>query len=950
MKRDKAPLYLIDAYGLIYRSYFAFISRPLRNAKGENVSAVFGFMRSLVALIDQGAPDANGGVSKPALLAAVFDSVGPTFRHEQYPEYKATRQKTSEELHAQVPVIEAALKALGIPMLRAEGLEADDLIATLADRCKADGRDCYILSADKDLLQLVGDGTYALRPGKAGAIYEFVGPREVKTEWGVEPKAVLEVLSLTGDSSDNVPGVPGIGDKTATKLVARYGTLDAIYENIAGIEGAVGKKLAAGKEMGYFSRSLIELRRDAPIPQIAETGLDAFDIGSLNRAAGARALLEAGVRQVAVSLDGATVRELETASGSSESETAEPADAVPPPPRSSAATDAAPPRPVATDALRAKGAYRTILDLNDLDDYLARAKETGLLALDFETDGLEAWFARPFGFSLSVRPLEGVYVPVAPHGPDGSPYLDPSGARERLGRILADPRMTVVAHNAKYDYEVARAWGLPRWQCRIWDTMIASWLTDPERSSHSLDSLIISWLGIETTPFDSIVPKGAVFGTVPLATATAYAAEDVDYALRAKTLLEVSLAAAKLDSLFVDIEMPLLPILAEMEGAGIRLEAEPLREYGSELAAHLVDIEAEIYRLVGHPFNISSTKQLQEVLFVERGLKTGKKTKTGFSTDVGVLEELAREDPVPAKILRYRTLAKLKSTYVDALAGLVGEDGRLRTHFVQTGTATGRVASKDPNLQNIPIRDEEGRRIRAAFVAEPGKVLISADYSQIELVVLAHLSGDENLLEAFRAGRDIHRRTAALIFGLDEDAVQSDQRRIAKTINFGVIYGMSAFRLANELGIPRVQAQEFIDAYFRTYAGVRTFVQQVIADAERDGYVTTLLGRRRYIVAINSKNKTEKAAAERVAVNTPIQGSAADIVKLAMLKLDASLRASNKDARMLLQVHDELIVECAEDDAEAVMDLIRREMESTVTLRAPLRVGVEKARSWGDMH
>lgn len=958
MKEKKSPLYLIDAYGLIYRSYFAFLARPLRNAQGRNVSAVFGFFRSLIALLDQGAPGPDGTLRRPTHLAAVFDSRVPTFRHEKFDQYKANRQKTPEDLHDQVPLVEEALAALGVKTLRADRYEADDLIATLAGRCVAEGRECYIVSADKDLLQLVGSGVYALRPGKggpasgSGANLDFVGTAEVKAEWGVEPAKVLEVLALTGDASDNVPGVKGIGDKTATKLVARYGSLDQIYQNIAGIEGAVGRKLAEGRESAYFSRELISLDMNAPV-EVAD--LEELSVEGLDREAGARSLWAVGLRTVAQSLSAATVKGLESGVGSVPE-----TEAAPEPQQTSGSPQgdlfaggeefATPPRPQATEELRGPGRYRTVTELSEMKAILERGRKTGILAFDFETDGLDAWRAVPFGFSLAVESGEAVYVPVAPHGPEGCPHVDAAAARELLAAVFADPKMTVVAHNAKYDYEVSRAWGIPRWKCRIWDGMVAAWIVDPERSSYSLDALAVSWLGVETLPFDEVVPKGEKFSVVPIDTATLYAAQDADYALRVQRILEPCLERSGTTSLFRDLEMPLLPILAEMEGVGIRVEGEALRTYGIELVRRLGEIEEEIYTLVGHEFNIASTKQLQEVLFVERKLKTGKKTKTGYSTDVGVLEELAREDPVPAKILAYRTLAKLKSTYVDALQDLIGEDGRLRTHFGQTGTATGRLSSRDPNLQNLPIRDEEGRRIRAAFVAPEGRILVSADYSQIELVVLAHLSGDPGLVSAFKEGRDVHRRTASLIFGVEEGQVTGEQRRIAKTINFGVMYGMSAFRLSNELGISRTEAQNFIDAYFRTYAGVRTFVDGLVAQAERTGYVETLRGRRRYIPAVRSANKTEKAAAERIVVNTPIQGSAADIVKLAMLRVDAALAASGLDARMLLQVHDELIVEASEEDADATMDLLRTEMEKTVTLRVPLRVGVEKARSWGDIH
>jgi DNA polymerase-1 len=510
--------------------------------------------------------------------------------------------------------------------------------------------------------------------------------------------------------------------------------------------------------------------------------------------------------------------------------------------------------------------------------------------------------------------------------------------------------MTIAAHNAKYDYKVSRGWGIERWKCKIWDTMVAAWVVDPERNNYSLDSLSIFFFGVSPTAYNDSVPKGKTFDTIPLEIASLYSAEDADLCLRVKQHLEPRLKEAESLGLFTDLEMPLLPILAEMEGVGIKIEPRVLRDYGVELGKELEDIQRRTYKTVGHEFNLSSTQQLQKVLFEERKLKPGKKTKTGYSTDVAVLEELARVDEVPALILRHRTLAKLKSTYVDALADLGDAEGRLHTNFVQTGTATGRLSSREPNLQNIPIRDEEGRRIREAFIAKPGCVLISADYSQIELVVLAHLSEDKNLLSAFTEDKDVHARTASLIFGIAEKDVRPEQRRIAKTINFGVMYGMSAFRLANELNISRTEAAAFIEAYFKTYAGISRFIDQLIKKTEELGYASTILGRRRYIRAINSRNKTEKAAAERVAVNTPIQGSAADIVKTAMINLDKALTSAASPARLLLQVHDELILECPKDAAKETAELVKREMENAVKLKIPLRVSVETGKRWGDFH
>jgi DNA polymerase-1 len=907
------------------------------------VSALFGFARTLISLLDEGAPAADAGGKmldnprRPLRLAAVFDSPTPTFRHQRYSEYKATRQKAPEDLHAQVPLVEEALRALGVPVLRMDGYEADDIIATLARACQAQGRACYILSSDKDLLQLVGKETYVLRPLKntkneppaaphvvpGGIPYELIGPSEVRAEWGVQPERVLDLLSMIGDSSDNVPGVKGVGEKTAVKLMVRYGSLDAIYENLAGIEGAVGKKLSEGEKDAYLAKSLIALEEAVPLG-IAD--IDELSVEVLDRPGGAKVLLREGIRQSAKALDPSV-----KAGG----------DAGPA--RSGGAGPAAPPAP----ALLGEGRYGTMLELPAVEALLGEAKNQGLLALDFETDSLDAWNARPIGISLAVKPKEAFYVPVAAH--EGkAPFLDPGAVRELLAPLLADPGMIIAAHNAKYDYKVSRGWGIPRWRCGVWDTMVAAWVDDPERNNYSLDSLAAANLGYTPLPYDSIVPKGGSFDMVPLETAARYSAEDADLCLRIKQYLEPRLREADSLKLFLELEMPLLPILAEMEGAGIKIEKKVLKDYGVELFKEMNAIEEETYKAVGHRFNLASTKQLQEVLFTERKLKPGRKTKTGYSTDVDVLEELAREDAVPALILRHRTLSKLKSTYVDALADTADSRSRIHTSFIQTGTATGRLSSRDPNLQNIPIRDEEGRRIREAFIAEPGQVFISADYSQIELVVLAHLSQDENLIAAFKAGKDVHGQTAARIFGIGEKDVRSDQRRIAKTINFGVMYGMSAFRLANELGISRTDAASFIEAYFRTYAGVSLFIGGLIRSTEETGYASTISGRRRYIPAINSRNKTEKAAAERVAVNTPIQGSAADIVKIAMLKLDKALEG--RPARLLLQVHDELILEAPKAAAAETAALVREVMENAVTLRIPLRVSVETGKRWGDFH
>lgn len=940
MDSRKPALYLLDSYAIIYRSYYAFINRPLKNPQGANVSAVYGFFRFLFALFE----DRN-----PGAFAAVFDSVVPTFRHEMFPAYKATRQKTPEDLHAQVPLVEEILRALGLPVLRADRYEADDLIAALAERCRAENRECWIVSGDKDLLQLVGGSVRALRPEKDTS-YRSLGPEEVEAEWGVPPPRILDYLSLTGDSSDNVPGVPGIGDKTARKLLAEYGTLDGLYESLESVkpEGVRGK-LAAGRESAYLSRTLITLASDAPLPV---AGPEELEVGPLNRAAAGPLFLREGMRSLAVKASGSGA-ELFSGSAGSPGGTgpASPDRAAPAAGSTAAAPTVASPFPPAVDPavppeLSGPGEYEAVTDEASLDRWLSAAVRAGVFAFDCETDGLDDLTALPVGFSLAVEPRKACYVPI--RCPEGT-GIPEATLKKKLGALLAREDLVMAGQNLKFDRHILENWGIaPR--CRPWDTMVAAWLLDAERSAFNLEALAEAYLGYRGIEYDEVVPKGSTFDKVPLAQAARYAAEDADLTVRLKLRFEPELARAGLADLFRDVEMPLLPVLGDMERTGIRVDPEELRRYGRELDIALRDIEAEIYRLVGHEFNIASTKQLQEVLFTERKLQTGKKTKTGYSTDISVLEELAREDPVPERILRHRTLAKLKSTYVDSLAGLAGPDGRIHTHFVQTGAATGRLSSRDPNLQNIPIREEEGRRIRNAFSADPGNLLVSADYSQIELVVFAHLSGDPELRRAFAEGADIHRRTASLIFGIPESQVGPDQRRIAKTINFGVVYGMSAFRLSNELGIGRGDAQRFIDAYFERYAGVRRFMDTTIAAAEKEGFVRTLLGRRRPVPAVASRNKTEKQAAERVAVNTPIQGSAADIVKLAMLRVRRALNERVPEARLLLQVHDELIVEVPEARAQETAELMKREMEGAVRLAVPLRVDVETGFRWGEIH
>jgi DNA polymerase-1 len=938
------PLYVLDGYSLIYRSYFAFIKNPLRNSRGKNTSAVFGFFRSIFALFQE---------KKPEYFAIILDSKTPTFRHEMYPEYKMTRQKTPEDLREQIPIIEEIAAALGIPAIRVDGVEADDIMATLARRCEEEGRPCYIISGDKDLLQMAGGGVKVLRPDKTG--FQELGRDEIFASWGVYPEQIADYLSLTGDSSDNVPGAKGIGEKTALALLAEFGTLENLYARLEEVKSAAWrKKLEESRDSVSLSKNLILLKGDVTLPD-----KELPKLPPLNADAGAALFLREGMKSLADEVkklagkkgNAPALGELDfgaapAASGKPSAPKPGPAAEAPaglsdsPPAASSSSLDS--PLPPQAGA----GEYETVSTLEGLDRWMKKVEKAKVFAFDTETTDVDPFNAELVGFSLSVESGKACYVPVK------APFGEGIGLKDvlpRLKALLEAPKRTIIGQNIKFDYKILYRLGIVF--TPGFDTMIAAWLLNADAGTYNMDRLAEVYLNYRTIHYADIVSKGETFDSVPLETAARYAAEDADITFRLYELFDKLLRERGLDKLFFDLEMPLVRILADMEMEGIRLNPLVLETYGLELEKDLAVLQAEIYRLVGREFNINSTKQLQEVLFQERKLKPSKKTKTGYSTDTSVLEELAREDPVPEKILQHRTLAKLKSTYVDALPRLINvKTGRLHTSFQQTGTATGRLSSKDPNLQNIPIKEAEGRRIRNAFIPSGGKVFLSADYSQIELVILAHLSGDPGLSDAFVKGADVHRTTASLIFGVSPEDVSPEQRRIAKTINFGVMYGMSAFRLARELGIPRGDANRFIESYFTRYNRIREFITKTVAEAEITGGVKTILGRERPVPAITSRNKTEKMAAERIAVNTPIQGSAADIVKRAMLRLDARIREKGLGSRLILQVHDELIFEVPAEEVSVMKDLVRREMEGAYTLDVPLRVSIETGKSWGEMH
>ncbi|WP_191016583.1 DNA polymerase I [Treponema zioleckii] len=952
-------VFILDSYGLIYREYFAFISRPLTNSKKENISAVFGFFRNISSILK---------MFNPKYMLAAMDSKTPTFRHEMYAEYKATRQKTPDDLKAQFPWIEDLLATLGIPVVRCDGFEADDVIATVAKKAASENHNVCILSADKDLMQLTSEKIHIMKPDR-DAIWKEMDEAAVSAEWGVPPEKLLDLLSLMGDTADNVPGVKGVGQKTAVKLLSQYDTLEGIYEHAAEIKGALGEKIRNDKDNAFFSKKLITLNSEVP----CITDIDAFKTEELHTTELAKKLVEFELPAVAKNFANLASKNTESKSEpQTQSQTENQSEEI----------DLTPAKPN-------EGDYKAITNAEELSKYVDEAIKAKLVAFDTETDSLNTREANLIGFSLSFEPGKGAYIPVIVTDPLlNGPTVPKNDALKQLARLF-ESDAKIIMHNAKFDLQVLASNGLKlnkkqgeqksanlqpslfddldedfnsdeikipsSKNLNIADTMIAAWLTEPDRtgkSAYSLEYLAETKLHLKGTEFAEIVPKNGTFADVPIQIASNYGAEDADFTLQLWNYFEPVLKEQNLYEIFNNMEMKVLPILAQMELNGIHISPDCLKTYAVELSGKIKSIEKDIYETVGHEFNIASPKQLADVLFNERGLKGTKKTKTGYSTNEEVLETLAAYDPVPKMILDYRSNAKLLSTYVETLPEMIDENSRIHTTFMQTGTATGRLSSKDPNLQNIPVRDEAGRKIRSAFTAAPGTVLISADYAQIELVVLAHLSGDKNLCDAFNSGTDVHKSTASLIYGVPMEQVTAEMRRNAKTLNFGLMYGMSAFRLANEIGTTRTQAKEFIDNYFAIYSGVQNFFEENIRKAEETGFITTIKGRKRAISGINSANKLIKEAAIRIAKNSPIQGSAADIVKQAMIDVSDALEKSSLSARLLLQVHDELILECKDEpgEIEKTIALVKDKMENAVKLNVPLRVSIEHGKNWGEFH
>jgi DNA polymerase-1 len=897
------PFILVDGSSYLFRAYHAL--PPLTNSRGEATGAVVGVVNMLRKLIAD---------YRPEYMAVVFDAPGGSFRNEMYDQYKANRPPMPEDLREQIEPLHRIVEAMGLPLLMVPGVEADDVIGTLASQASRQGMDTLISTGDKDLAQLV-DGHVTLINTMSNTLMDHDG---VVTKFGVRPEQIIDYLALVGDSSDNIPGVPKCGPKTAVKWLDQYGDIDRLLAHADEIKGKVGEYLRDNLPQLELSRRLTTIRLDVDLECRPETLRPATpDVECLRELYGrieSRRLLD--------SLE-------------------DPTDDEP---------GAAAPEGVKTE-------YETVLDQERFGHWLSLLKDSDCFAFDTETTSLDYMQAEVVGVSFSVEPGKAAYVPVAHGYPDAPQQLERDWVLELLKPLLEDPECPKVGHNLKYDMSVLARYGIGM-RGVAFDTMLESYVLDSTATRHDMDSLAQKYLSHQTIKFEDVAGKGSkqlTFDQVPLDLAGPYAAEDADITLRLHQALWPQLEAEPdLLRLFSELELPLVPVLSRMERTGVRIDAAMLQRQSHELAVRMHELEQQAYRIAGRSFNMGSPKQIGQIFFEELELPVISKTPKGApSTAESVLQELAEMGhELPALILDHRGLSKLKSTYTDKLPLMVDRDtGRVHTSYHQAVAATGRLSSSDPNLQNIPVRSEEGRKIRQAFVPEAGYRMLAADYSQIELRIMAHLSGDRGLLDAFGGGQDIHRATAAEVFGVDDLAdVTSDQRRSAKAVNFGLIYGMSAFGLARQLGIERNTAQEYMNRYFERYPGVESFMERTREEAHEKGFVETLFGRRLYLPEINARNKMRQAAAERTAINAPMQGTASDIIKRAMLSVDGWIQGGDEPVRMIMQVHDELVFEVREDYLEQAREEIRRRMESAAELRVPLLVDVGVGANWDEAH
>ncbi|HEU0277080.1 MAG TPA: DNA polymerase I [Rhodanobacteraceae bacterium] len=931
-----AKLTLIDGSSYLYRAFHAL--PPLSNAHGEPTGALFGVVNMLRATLD----------AHPDYVAFVLDAPGPTFRDALYAEYKANRPPMPDDLRAQVEPMLAVVQALGLPILRVAGVEADDVIGTLATRAAAANIEVEISTGDKDFAQLVGPRVTLVntmthtRTDRAGVIEKF----------GVPPERIIDYLALMGDAIDNIPGVPKCGPKTAAKWLNQYGTLDDVMARADEVGGKIGESLRATLPQLPLSRRLATIKTDVALDAgPRDLTLHARDVETL------RALYSRyEFRQALKELD----RTAPVAGNASPAAATDPgrnagarrkAGGAGPASPHAGPDDTTRPDP----ALAAPGTYELVTTTKQLDAWLAKLARARLIAFDTETTSLDAMRAELVGLSLAVEAGKACYIPVGHAYAGVLAQLERDAVLAALKPLLEDPARPKVGQHAKYDANVLSNYGITV-RGIAFDTMLESYVLNATASRHDMDTLARRWLGYDTVHYEDVAGRGAKqisFAEVPLDAACRYSGEDADVTLRLHQVLWPELAAQpKLKQVFADIEMPLVPVLARMEQRGVLIDTRALNAQSTEFAQGMDGLRGRMERLAKHPFNVDSPKQLQALLFDELGLPSVVKTPKGQpSTNEEALEAISALHELPRLILDYRQLAKLRSTYTDKLPEMVNpRTGRVHTSYHQAAVATGRLSSTDPNLQNIPVRTDAGRRIREAFVAPRGWRVLSADYSQIELRIMAHLSGDPGLNRAFGHDEDVHRATAAEVFGVERQAVTPEQRRVAKMINFGLMYGMSAHGLAQRLGIARAEAADYVKRYFERYPGVKTYMEATREQAKRDGFVETLFGRRLYLDFIHSHNAAQRAGAERAAINAPMQGTAADIIKRAMVAIDTWLQRRDDDAHMLMQVHDELVFEVRAGAVDAVREGVRERMQGAAELSVPLLVGIGVGANWGEAH
>ena len=918
-------LYLLDAYALIYRAYYALIQKPRINSKGMNTSAIYGFVNTLEEVRT---------LFSPTHLAVAFDPAGKTFRHEIYEPYKAQRQETPEDIRKSVPVIKDIIRAYNIPILEVEHYEADDVIGTAASRFASADTEVYMLTPDKDYGQLVGQNIWMLRPMKGGT-FEKLGPDEINAKYGIDsPKKVIDLLGLMGDSSDNIPGCPGVGEKTAVTLIKQFGGIDALLSGKDQLKGALKNKVTDNEQQILLSRDLATIRTDIPLP----FSLDELKLHDSDREGGRKLFSELEFRSLLSRVLGEGKKSARSVQIEGDLFAVNPTE------------DTEVQKKTNLRGLNSVAhTYKLVEDEEEMRALSQKFLSAKTLSLDTETTGTDAMTAELVGLSFAVEEFEAYYIPVPPEREEAQKIVD------IFKPAYENPSSLKTGQNIKYDMLVLARYGVDI-KGKMFDTMVAHYVLQPELP-HNMDALAEQYLGYSTIKIEELIgPKGKKqknMRDLPPGDVYEYACEDADVTLRLKNALHDELVRNDAIQLFEEVEMPLVRVLAAMELTGVRIDTETLRETSELFTLRMNKLEEEVFALAGESFNLSSPKQVGEILFDKLKIdERAKRTKTGqYVTSEEVLEKLRPRHEIVDRILNYRGLKKLTSTYVDSLPTLINPStGKIHTSFNQTVTSTGRLSSSNPNLQNIPVRGDDGKEIRKAFIPEPGCTFFSADYSQIELRIMAHLSGDKHMIEAFLEGDDIHASTAAKIYHKPIGDVTRDERRKAKTANFGIIYGISVFGLAERLNVPRSEARELIDGYFATYPRVREYMDESIERARRQGYIETLLRRRRYLPDINSRNAIVRGYAERNAINAPIQGSAADIIKIAMVRIYNRFISENLRSTMMLQVHDELNFSVVPEEREIVEQIVIHEMENAYSLSVPLKADCGWGANWLEAH